>query len=218
MSSSTRTSSARFRIVIATLGCATAVSLATGCGPNLAGSAAVIGDSRITDETLVSQSNALTAALEIPPSAKVNQFLLDRDLKQELVSRLAEKHGVDITPGQIAAFLDEQYQLGGGKEQTLAQLEQQGITADALDAVVLTQLQVVAIGQALLPNGTEEQQSKAVLAAAIELSDQLNVTVSPRFGQWDAEKLGVIPAPNDLSAPPPVTESPEQLSELQLQQ
>lgn len=204
--------------MIATLGCAAAVSLVSGCGPNLAGSAAVIGDSRITDETLTSQSNALTVALDIPSSAKVNQFLLDRDLKQELVSRLAQKLGIVITPGQIAAFLDEQYKMGGGKEQTLAQLAQQGIMPDALDAVVLTQLQVVAIGQALLPNGTEEQQSKAVLAAAIELSDQLNVTVSPRFGQWDAKKLGVSPPPDDLSAPPPVTESPEQLSELQLQQ
>lgn len=204
--------------MIATLGCAAVVSLVTGCGPNLAGSAAVIGDSRITDETLTSQSNALTAALDIPPSAKVNQFLLDRDLKQELVARLARKLGIDITPGQIAAFLDEQYQMGGGKEQTLAQLEQQGITPDAIDAVVLTQLQVIAIGQALLPNGTEEQQSNAVLAAAIELSDQLNVTVSPRFGQWDAEQLGVNPPPDDLSAPLPVAESPDQLSELQTQQ
>ncbi|MEI8083031.1 MAG: hypothetical protein WCI74_14435 [Actinomycetes bacterium] len=191
-------------------------ALVAGCNPDQAGSAALIGDSRITEDALAKEAVALTDALQIPQTNKVNVFLLDRDLKKELVSRLAANKGVAVTPAQVAAFLDDQYTKGGGKEAVLAQLLQRGITADAIESVAVTQLQVEAVGKALLPNGTAEQQSQAVFIAAIELSDQLGIEVSPRFGQWDAKSLAVNPPADDLSSPAPVP-APTGLSEIPVQ-
>ena len=176
-------------------------ALVAGCTPDLAGSAAIIGDSRITEDTLAAEATVLTDALQIPKTNKVNVFLLDRDLKKQLVSKLAANKGVAITPDQVNAFLNDQYTKGGGKEAVLAQLLQRGITASEIEAVAVTQLQVEAVGKVLLPNGTPEQQSQAVFIAAIELADQLGIEVSPRFGQWDAKNLAVVPPADDLSSP-----------------
>ncbi len=51
---------------------------ATGCGVDLAGSAAVIGDQRITDTQLTDDVALVTQALDLPASDQVNQVVLDR--------------------------------------------------------------------------------------------------------------------------------------------
>ena len=63
-------------------------------------------------------------------------------------------------------------------------------------------LQAQAIAKKLAPQGTAQEQSDAFSKALVTTSLQLNVTVNPRFGAWDPAQAVIVPAPNDLTAPP----------------
>ncbi|HUM87656.1 MAG TPA: hypothetical protein PKH63_10110, partial [Actinomycetota bacterium] len=48
------------------------------CGPTLSGSAAVVGEQRLTDSELAETTTQLTEQLGIPESAQVSQAVLSR--------------------------------------------------------------------------------------------------------------------------------------------
>lgn len=197
-------SQVRSRAAVATAGLLAIGALVAGCGPVLAGSAAVMGDTRITDETLAQQAQAITSALKIEESPKVSSVLLQRLVTQELVNQLAARNNVVVTQGDIDTFLTEQYTKAGGREALQAQLLQAGIPADQIESSAKTTIQVAKLGPALAPDADAKGQQTAVAVAAVKLSDELDTQISPRFGTWDARGLQVAPPPDDLSAPVPV--------------
>ena len=72
-----------------------------GCGQNLAGSAAVVGEQRLTDSQLADAATTLTQRLGIPGSPQVSQALISRWVVAELVDELAARRGVDVTKGGV---------------------------------------------------------------------------------------------------------------------
>ena len=90
----------------------------------------------------------------------------------------------------------------GGAEAVKNAFVSNGIPASQIPSVILINLQAAAIAKALAPNGTQEEQNAALTTALAALSKELEVTVSPRFGTWDAAAITVGPTPFDLSAPP----------------
>lgn len=180
-----------------------ALSLATaGCGPDLAGSAATIGADRITDEALTTQVQAVTTGLKIPASPRVSAAILQRMLTTQLVAALAAANKVTVTQGEVDSFIAAQTQQAGGKTQFEAQVLQSGIAASDIQSAVRTTLLVQKLGPVLAPGKSEQEQQVATAAAAVKLAQQLNVSVSPRFGTWQGVRLQVGPVPDDLSAMP----------------
>ena len=79
---------------------------------------------------------------------------------------------------------------------------EQGVAPEQIEPVVRLNLQAQALGIKLDPKGSAEEQGKAVFAAVNELSDELGVTASPRFGAWDPLALAITAAPDELSSGP----------------
>jgi hypothetical protein len=199
-----RTSPVRTTIAIAAAALAAAVAL-TGCANQQAGSAATLGDSRITETTVSDQVQDILAAKGQPVTsvdATLPSEVLRRIITTELVDRVAADNGIVITQGQI----DEQYANYEGQTGDQAAVEklfiEQGIAPSQIESILRLNLQAQAIGIALDPQGSAEQQGQAVLDAVVKKSDELDVTVSPRFGTWDGAAIKVGPVPNDLSTPP----------------
>lgn len=181
--------------------------LVAGCGPELAGSAAVVGQDRVTDSQLSTQVDTVTSALGIPTSAKANQVVLDRLIRAELYDALAARLDVAISDGEVQKFLNDTIAQAGGQKALEDQLLQSGVPSTEIFGFARTFMQQKAIAEKIAAGKTQQEQGQVLGAAIIALSKELDTRVSPRFGTWNAEKLSVGEPPNDLSEPLPTESS-----------
>ena len=199
------TAARRPRLILVAASVAAAAVLLSACGSQQAGAAATLGDTRISERTLSSEVQAVLAA-KGQPTTSVDESLPPEMLRRliliELVDELAAREGVVVTQGQI----DEQlanYEAQAGDRAALESLFiEQGVAPSQIEAFVKLNVQAQEVGIALAPSGSAEEQGQAVSDAVIALSEELDTTVSPRFGTWDPTSISVGPTPNDLSAPP----------------
>jgi hypothetical protein len=179
--------------------------LVTGCSAPQAGSAATIGNSRISETQLAQQVHAVLEAQRQPVNSE-NQALTSKTLSRmitiDLVQRLSTANGIVVTQGDIDQQLAQYDQQAGGRDKVLTVFAEQDVAPSQIETLVRMNLQAQALGVKIDPQGTAEQQGQAVFSAVASLSDELKVTASPRFGTWDAAALAVGPSQNDLSAPP----------------
>lgn len=182
--------------------------LVAGCGPERSGSAAVVGDARITDAQLSDQVNVVTSALGIQTSAKANQVVLDRLIRAELYTDLADKLGITISDGEVQKFINETEAQVGGAQALADQLLQSGVPQSEIFGFARTFLQQRAIAEKLAPGRSQEEQGAALGTAVTVLSKEIGTQVSPRFGTWEPENLSVGTPPNDLSEPLPTSDTP----------
>lgn len=189
----------------------------TGCGPTLAGSAAVVGEARITDDELTAQVTEVLTALNLGPSDKANQVVLDRLIRESIFAEMAKREQVDVSDGEVSAFVAEsEKQTPGGAAGLAAQLLQAGVPQSEILPFAKTYLLQQKIAMKLAPNKAQQIQQQVFSVAAIKLSESLDIRVSPRFGSWEAAQLKVGAIPNDLSVPAP--DQKAQLSRLLPQQ
>ena len=177
----------------------------TGCGAATAGAAAVVGDTRISEQTLTSTVQEVLVAQQKSPNtsdASLVSAVLNRLVTSELVDILAAEKGVTVTQGAIDSTLQGYVQQAGGEAQVQDILLQRNVAPTQIESFVRTNVLAQMLGQALAPTADIQGQSDAVVAAIVETSMVAGTEVSPRFGTWDATKLAIGPVPSDLSALP----------------
>lgn len=172
----------------------------SGCGQTLAGSAAVVGDARLTDAQLSETVSTLAQELGIENSAQVSQAVLSRWMVSELVDQLAQDNGVTISKGEVDAAIAQESESAGGREAFEQGALQAGVLpADIADAV-RTSLLIEKLAQSTATD--EDPSGQTGLITQVQLvSLELDPQVSPRFGTWDEEQLAVGALPDDLSTP-----------------
>ncbi|CAB4836239.1 MAG: hypothetical protein F2763_10135 [Actinobacteria bacterium] len=177
----------------------------TGCGAATAGAAAVVGDTRISEQTLTSNVQEVLVAQQKSPNtsdAALVSEVLNRLVTSELVDILAAEKGITVTQGAIDSTLQGYVQQAGGEAQVQDILLQRNVAPTQIESFVRTNVLAQMLGQALAPTADIQGQSDAVVAAIVETSMVVGTEVSPRFGTWDATKLAIGPVPSDLSALP----------------
>ena len=177
----------------------------TGCGAATAGAAAVVGDTRISEQTLTSTVQEVLVAQQKSPNtsdASLVSAVLNRLVTSELVDILAAEKGVTVTQGAIDSTLQGYVQQAGGEAQVQDILLQRNVAPTQIESFVRTNVLAQMLGQALAPTADIQGQSDAVVAAIIETSMVVGTEVSPRYGTWEATKLVIGPVPSDLSALP----------------
>ncbi len=130
-----------------------------GCGQNLAGSAAVVGEQRLTDSQLADAATTLTQRLGIPESPQVSQALISRWVVAELVDELAARRGVDVTKGEVDAAIADEEERAGGREALEQGALQSGVLPDQIPDVVRTSLLVEAISKTTITGEDPTGQS-----------------------------------------------------------
>ncbi len=190
--------------VIITASLAVAAIALTGCGTTDAGSAAVVGDQRISERVLAdSVAEVVTAQDKAPGTVDpaLTTAVLNRLIQQSLVEQLSQEAGIDVTAGAVENQLQAYDQQVGGRGEVEAIFLESGVAPSQVDDAVRMNLQVQALGEALVPGGTPESQQAALVQVLAGLSEALDTRVSPRFGTWDAQGIGVGALPDDLSVP-----------------
>ncbi len=197
------------KIRIITLASVGILALA-GCSssPQQAGSAAIVGKVAITESAVTEWVTAarteitnlpVEAVAQAPSLTQLGQMTIDRLVLSELLKSASEVNGITVTSGEVNTLLNDAY-AEYGKEQILAQLVvQNGIPSEQLDEFgrdVVIQRKLMA---ALDPAGDANSQSAALGAYLADLSSNVGVSLSPRYGVWSAENVSSIPGDNALS-------------------
>lgn len=169
-----------------------------------AGAAAVIGDERITEVQLAEQVNAVLEAQNKPANTVDDALVagtLDRMIKTRLVSILAEEAGLDVPQGRIDVQLQAYDQQVGGRAQVEKIFLESGVAPSQVEDVVRLNLQAELLGQALAPGQPAQEQGGRVVEAVALFANRVGVQVSPRYGTWSPQTIGIGAVPDDLSVP-----------------
>ena len=184
------------RVSAAALAAAAALAL-TACDTQQIGAAAVVGDERISvvqlqDEVVAFTDSLPEAQAATGDSAALQQALLERKIRHELLSVLAEQEGIEVSEADVDRFLaDFAAQQGGDLSAFYAQ---NGFTPESVRPAVQDEL----VRQELLRTlGSDE----AIFQRLDEVAQEVGVEVNPRYGSWNGAALdrttGSISEPAD---------------------
>ena len=184
---------------------AAAILALTGCDALQAGSAAVVGSTRITENQVDKDASTVVSTLrktggQVPDTAALLRAQVVFRVDAQLVSIAAGRQGITISQGEIDALIVQ----SGGR----TQLEKQLVAQDSLwlpppqlDALAREFLAQQQLQQLLAPGQSANAQSAALETYVAKVADEVGVAVSPRYGSWDVKTLSVTAGANDLSVP-----------------
>lgn len=180
-------------------------AVATGCGVQLAGSAAVIGDERITEKELAAQLEGLQIELGSESAVSVNEqatrAILARLMLNQIVIAAAQAEEVSVTDSEVAQERVALEEAFGGEAALLQFAAAQGLPPSMIDGALRTDLLVKRLGEKLSPGVEPALQLEVGFALVSEFANSTAIEVSPRIGVWVSEDFSIAPPPNDLSVP-----------------
>jgi hypothetical protein len=206
--------------------------MATGCAvtPVKMGSAAILGDQRISIATLGGQVANLNQAVKQYPGvvnltpAEQTQATLTWLIRYQINDELARQNGITVTTAQAQAALKQ------AVDNATTAAEQQGLTNVTPTLILaasgvppdtapeLGRYEAIANEFLKMANGgTTPTSSSAQTAAGNKLNKAecqaakaLNIAVNPQFGQLDYTQYQVVTAPSPVtrSAGPTASPSP----------
>ena len=193
------------RALLVAAGLAAAVVGLSACNPAEAGSAAVVGPNRVTESTIARDAKDVIAQIEaqqaVPPATDaLLRELVQRQVDIRLYNAAAKREGITVTQGQVEALITQ----AGGRtnvEKSFATADQQWVPASGVDDAARVFLIQQALAQKLAPGKSTTEQATVLQKYFADLSKEIGVSVSPRYGSWDAAKVAVVAPLNDLSSP-----------------
>jgi SurA N-terminal domain len=196
-----------------------ACALLAACSPVKVGSAAIVGDQRITVSALDTQVSNLQAAAKplgagFPlTAAQTPQAVLSWLIRFSIMDQAAASEGVSVSAADVqagVASIDSQAQSAASQEgltSASAALLAAGVSPQMVDDIGRYQAQLTAyatkVNGGKLPS-TDAQNTtvnNALTKAQCDAAKSLNIQVSPQFGRLDYSQYAVVAAPNTLSRP-----------------
>jgi len=179
---------------------------ACGSGQQLSGAAAVVGDVRIPQSKVTDQVNKARADIEKLPKGSVQQvptlvllgaMNVDRLVLDEVLKTALANKNVTVTPVEVTTFRDSVYTQYGKDAVQQQLLSQNGVPLESVDDFmfeILAQQKLIAV---LDPTGAQSAQVDALNKYMAETSNAVGVQLSPRYGEWNPNKM--MSAPGDIT-------------------
>jgi len=178
-----------------------ATSLVSGCGQSQAGAAITFDGGRISEQTVAAQAREVADQLEIAVVPGVTQATIQRLASNTLVDAGAEQLGIEITGGQVDDIISRAEAEVGGAAALVRGLAETGVPESQIRTQAEVEAKAVQIVDQLAPGTDGVARQEALADFLVEVSDDINLQVNPRFGQWNSEFLVVTPTPDLLSRP-----------------
>jgi hypothetical protein len=198
-----------------------AALVVTACGPVKLGSAAIVGNERITIATLDTEVTNLSQTVKLYPGtvqlsqAQQTQQTLTWLIRFKINDELARQAGITVSTAQAQKALDEIYSAAKANAQA------QGIRNVTLDLILVAngippnlasevgRYQAIDDKFAEQVNGGQEPTSTAAQSATTtklnmarcRAAKALSVQVNPQFGRLDYTQVAVVPALATVSRP-----------------
>jgi hypothetical protein len=199
-----------------------ACAVLAACSPVKMGSAAVLGNQRITVSSLDTQvANFNTAAAPYGSqvqltSTEVPAAVLSWLIRFDIEDQMAASAGISVTQAQVQqgiASVNSQAQQAAtqnGLSSAQSVFLNAGISPQMVPALGKYQAQEVAFAEQAnggkLPATTAENNTvtAALTKAQCTAAKSLNIQVNPQFGRLDYTQYTVVPVTDALSRPPGV--------------
>jgi hypothetical protein len=221
-----------FRRLIKASAIVIGVGLMAGCAvtPVKLGSAAIVGDQRISIATLGTETANLSQAAKQYPGVvnltpvQETQATLTWLIRYQINDEIARQAGITVTTAQAEAALAAAYSSAA------ASAEQQGLTnvtpelilagsgvppnTSALlgryEAIADQYLKMVNGGQAPTSTSASAAADAKLSSAECQAAKALNISVNPQYGQLDYSQYQVVSVPSPVfrSAGPSTSASP----------
>ena len=209
--------SSKRRRQVAALGAAGlgACAVLAACAPVQAGSAAIVGNQRITVSSLDTQVSNLQAVFK--PNGSTSQLttanmpaaVLSWLIRFEVWDQVAAANGISVTDAQSQAALSSLTSVAqqNGYSSTSQLLIDNGVPPQLFQQVYTWDAQQNAYGLKANggqePTSTTEQNnvSAATTKAQCTAAKSLNIRVNPQFGRLDYTQISVVPGADTLSRP-----------------
>ncbi len=199
----------KIRSVAIVVGVALCLS-ACASGPQLAGSAAIV-DNKVIPQSLVTEKvNEVRAELEQMPTGAVSQIpsltllsamVLDHLVLEKILDKALQDQKVTITDAQVEAFKQNVFAQYGEETIRTQVMSQNGVSSKDLDKFMRMILSENVIAKLVAPNAAQADQTTAMVKYLGDLSRTMNVQLSPRFGEWNPNKLQADGGDITLSQP-----------------
>lgn len=180
---------------------ATMAAVLAGCGQSQAGAAITYDGGRITENFVAEQAAEVAEALDIAVNPRVTQATIERLATNTVVEAGAEEMGVTVTGGDVDRLLESAAAEAGGEAELQARLESQGVPASAITTQARVAALATKMSEELAPGGDLVAQNEALGTFLVNVGEQINLKVNPRFGTWLPQQLTVVPTPDLLSRP-----------------
>ena len=192
-----------------------ACALLAACSPVQAGSAAIVGDQRITVSALDTQVSNLQEAVKpygttLPiTAAQMPTEVLSWMIRFAVADEVAAANGINVSESEAQAGLNALNAVAAqnGFKSTSQLLIANGVPPQMFDQVGRWEAQQDTFAKkqngGKEPTTTAEQNAftTAYTKAQCEAAKSLNIKVSPQFGRLDYTQLSVVAAPDTLSRP-----------------
>jgi SurA N-terminal domain len=182
--------------------------LLTGCSKDQpASAAATVGPDQVPLDEISDQLHDLNEVLGAPVGA-VDPQLTNAVVRNNVVYRLVDlasaEAGVTVTQTEIDQRLASQVAFVGSRELLNRQAATSGVAPDLVETDIRTALQAQALQEKLTAGlGLDDQAQQQALVASIQAySNQIGVTVNPRFGVWEVDTLSIVVDQDAPSASP----------------
>lgn len=193
----------RLRAAVAVSVSVVALIALSGCSTQKAGSAAVAGDERLTENQLAEMFDELDSLYAANPDAQrlpddqITQSVLSWWINEQLIGAMADERDLTATATEI----DEV--LGADQAQRDAIALSNGIPPSRLGAAAEVFVLSNALSESIVADGGSPEEAQTELGVLLqETAADLGVSVSPRFGSWNGEAVAVEPRdPERLSTP-----------------
>ncbi|HEX5568231.1 MAG TPA: SurA N-terminal domain-containing protein [Streptomyces sp.] len=178
-----------------------AAPLLTACGSEAhPGAAAVVGGERITMSQVQARVEAAREAQhameEDARPVQIPEQLLQRTLGnlvfQRVLEQAAEDAGVTVTRRDVQLYREQEERSTGGAEQLHAvMLQESGVAPDEIDEVMRVRLLFYRLVERLGVDPNTPQGDEQLRVTLVEASKSLDISVNPRYGVWDDERIGL---------------------------
>ena len=199
----------KVRFVVASV---MSIVVLAGCSskPQLAGAAAIVGDTQIAQSEVTQQVNAVVSEVKKNPSSgaqapsvvQLGGLVVNRLVVSAVLHRISKDNPVlAVTPKQVDAFMQQLFSQYGEQAVTQQLLLQSAIPQSEIRDFVEDYMLKQSIATTIAPGASQDEQSNALYQYLAQQAKKIGVRVAPRFGGWDEATLQTVAGDNTLSFP-----------------
>ncbi len=179
-------------------------TMLVACGQQNPGTAAYVGDYRITEEELSYYLNDLRKVVPIENNdqgTSQSRGVLARLIIGQIITQAIEETGASVDQSLVASDYDALEKQSGGSDALAVFAGSRNVPPLLIKEVLSQNRALDAIGKVLAPEANIENQRFKGEEYVISKANENNVKINPRFGKWVPEDGSIAPPANEFSEP-----------------
>ena len=179
-------------------------SVLIACGQQNPGTAAFVGDKRITSEELSVYMDDLRSVVPIENNDQgtaQTRGVLARLIIGIIISEAVIQSNAVVDQSLVAQDYDALEKQNGGPEALAVFAGSRNVPPILIKEVLSQNRAIEAIGKALEPGAPELVQRARGEALLLNIANSKEIVINPRYGSWVSKDGSIAPPANELSEP-----------------